>query len=234
MIAPPTSRVRLILARHGQTSSNVSHVLDTAVPGAGLTERGTAEAVALAKSLAGVHVDAVFASTLLRTQQTAAPLATALGLPVQIRDGIREIAAGDLEMRGDRGSVERYLATAFAWPAGNLALRMPGGESGAEMLERFDRVVAEAASGGARTVVIISHGGALRVWTAARADNVDADFAATHPLANTGIVVLDGDPVAGWHAASWEGDVVGAPGAGAAPGDRSRPAVPSADWTISG
>jgi len=203
--------MRLILVRHGQSPSNVRHLLDTAVPGPGLTELGAAQAGALPQALAGEHVDAIYASNLARAQLTAAPLARALGLPVHVRDGLREVSAGELEMRDDAASVERYLTTVFAWPAGDLGLRMPGGESGTEVLVRFDQVVAEVASRGSRTALLVSHGAAIRVWTATRADNVDATFAATRALTNTGVVVLEGDPAAGWHVMSWTGAAVDGP-----------------------
>ncbi|WVT79909.1 histidine phosphatase family protein [Pengzhenrongella phosphoraccumulans] len=118
--------MRLILVRHGQSPSNVLHLLDTAEPGPGLTDLGAHQAVVLAAALARERIGAVYASSLLRAQQTAAPVAAALGLDVQVRAGIREVAAGELEMRGDVASVERYLRTVFAWPAGDLDRRMPG------------------------------------------------------------------------------------------------------------
>ena len=39
--------------------------------------------------------------------------------------------------------------------------------------------------------------------------NLDAGFVATHVLANTGIVVLEGGPAAGWDALTWEDAPVG-------------------------
>ncbi|QTE27875.1 histidine phosphatase family protein [Pengzhenrongella sicca] len=206
----PDEGVRLLLVRHGETPSNVRHVLDTAAPGASLTEHGSAQAARLATALAGAEIAAIYASTLVRTQQTAAPLAQSRGLPVHVRDGLREISAGELEMRGDHASIERYLATVFAWPEADLAPRLPGGEAGAAMLARFDGAVAgvvadlaRGADGAAPTALLVSHGAAIRVWVAARTDNVDARFAAEHPLDNTDVVVVDGDPVAGWHVSSW-------------------------------
>jgi probable phosphoglycerate mutase len=199
--------MRLILVRHGQSPSN--GVLDTAVPGPGLTEVGAMQATALPQSLADEQIDAIYASSQARAQLTAAPLAEALRLRVHVRDGLREIAAGDLEMRGDAASVERYLTTVFAWSAGDLGLRMPGGEDGTEVLERLDRVVAGVSSSGSRTAVLVGHGAAIRMWTATRTDNVDATFATAHGLTNTGIVVLEGDPATGWHALSWTGATIG-------------------------
>ncbi|WP_225826088.1 histidine phosphatase family protein [Streptomyces naphthomycinicus] len=207
--------MRLLLVRHGQTPSNVDRLLDTAVPGAGLTPLGEAQAAALPAALAGEDIEALYASTLLRTRLTAAPLAAARGLDVIVRDGIRELSAGDLEMLpGHTPQGERYLRTVFAWAAGDTRLRMPGGENGEEALARYDAVVAEAAASGARTAVMISHGAAIRVWTAARADNVDVAFAAARPLENTGVVILEGSPSDGWKALSWEGAMVEPAGEG--------------------
>ncbi|QOV34355.1 histidine phosphatase family protein [Streptomyces ferrugineus] len=201
--------MRLLLVRHGQTPTNVDYLLDTAVPGPGLTELGSQQAAALPAALVGEDIGAIYASTLIRTQLTAAPLAATLGLDVIVRDGIREVSAGDLEMLpGDTEAGHAYMKTVFAWAAGDTGLRMPGGESGVEALGRYDAVVAEAAGGGAGTVALVSHGAAIRMWTAARADNVDVAFAAAHPLANTGVVVLEGAPGEGWKVLSWAGAVV--------------------------
>ncbi|MGW3647377.1 histidine phosphatase family protein [Streptomyces sp. NPDC000878] len=206
--------MRLLLIRHGQTPSNVLYLLDTAVPGAGLTELGERQAAALPEALAGEDIDALYASTLIRTQLTAAPLAGVRGLDVLVRDGIREVAAGDLEMRGDPEAADLYMTTVFAWAGGETELRMPGGENGVEALGRFDAVVAEAADSGVGTVAMVSHGAAIRMWAAARVDNVDVAFAAEHRLDNTGVVVLEGSPVDGWKAVSWAGAVVAAAGSG--------------------
>ncbi|KOV74987.1 MULTISPECIES: histidine phosphatase family protein [unclassified Streptomyces] len=212
--------MRLLLVRHGQTPSNLNHLLDTAVPGPGLTPLGEAQAAALPEALAGEDIEALYASTLVRTQLTAAPLAAARGLEVIVRDGIRELSAGDLEMLpGHTPEGERYLRTVFAWAAGDTALRMPGGESGEEALARYDAVVAEAAASGGRSVAMVSHGAAIRVWTAARADNVDVTFAATHPLENTGVIILEGSPTDGWKALSWEGATVEPAGEGGPAGE---------------
>ena len=64
--------MRVMLVRHGQTSSNARGLLDTAAPGADLTDLGREQAAALVDLLDGQRVDAIFASTLVRSQQTAA------------------------------------------------------------------------------------------------------------------------------------------------------------------
>ena len=203
--------MRLILIRHGQTTSNVLGALDTAVPGADLTDLGREQAAALPGALAGENIERIFVSTLGRTQQTAAPLASALGLEPVVRDGLREVEAGDLEMRNDRESVRAYLATFIAWADEEYDARMPGAESGNEAFSRFDSVVAEAVESGLGTVAIVSHGAMLRYWVARATTNVDAEFVSTNDLTNTGVVIVTGSPAEGWFTESWTGQAVGGP-----------------------
>ncbi|MFD6274343.1 histidine phosphatase family protein [Streptomyces sp. NPDC060209] len=221
--------MRLLLIRHGQTPSNVKRLLDTAAPGPGLTPLGQEQAAALPDALAAESIDVLYASTLLRTQLTAAPLAARTGLEVRVRDGIRELTAGDLEMRGDDQAVETYMTTAFAWSAGDTGLRMPGGENGVEALRRYDEVVEEAAGTGARTVAMVSHGAAIRTWAAARADNIDVHLASSRELRNTGVVILSGAPGEGWTILHWEGRAVGAEDSGIGASGPAGEAVEGAD-----
>ncbi|MFE1439572.1 histidine phosphatase family protein [Streptomyces sp. NPDC058739] len=209
--------MRLLLIRHGQTTANLDYLLDTAFPGAPLTELGERQAAALVESVAEEDISAVYASPLTRTRRTAAPLADALGLEVRVRDGLREVAAGDMEMLpGLTGEGEAYFRTVVAWMHGDTALRMPGGESGEEVLARYDAVIAEAADSGAATAAVVSHGAAIRLWTGVRAANVDVSYAATHGLDNTGVVVLEGSPADGWKLLSWAGAPLPAGGTGPA------------------
>ena len=204
--------MRLILIRHGQTPSNVAGLLDTAPPGPGLTDLGSAQAAAVPATLAAEPIDAVYASTAVRAQLTAAPLAASRGLEVVVRAGLREIQAGDWEMLNDEDSVRGYLGLVGSWLAGDLHRRSPGvtGESGAEVMDRFDAVIADIAATGVSAAAVVAHGAVNRTWASLRAANLDNEFGARHPLRNTGIVVLDGDADGHWTARSWTGvDFVG-------------------------
>lgn len=199
--------MRLLLVRHGQTSSNVGRKLDTAVPGADLTALGERQARALPAALEGAGIDAIYVSDLVRTQQTAAPLARALGLDPHVRPGLREISAGDLEMADDLPSVRLYVETMLRWAGGDLTPRLPGGESGAATLRRFDRVVEEAART-ADVAVLVSHGAMIRAWAGARCPDVTVGLAAENPLSNTGAVVLTGTP-GSWRLETWHAEALG-------------------------
>ncbi|AXJ09239.1 histidine phosphatase family protein [Arthrobacter sp. PM3] len=205
--------MRLLLIRHGQTPGNVLGQLDTAHPGPGLTELGERQAAAMAESLANERIGLLYASTLVRTQITARPLAAMRGLDVEVLAGLREIEAGALEKLTDHESHARYFGTVAAWTAGDLDRRMPAGPSGHDFFDRFDasidRIAAASDAAGSGTVAVVSHGAAIRVWAGRRAVNVGPEFAIRHVLANTGIVALEGDPDAGWQLFHWDESPIG-------------------------
>lgn len=199
--------MRLHLLRHGQTYANVAGALDTAHPGLELTDLGQRQALAAARALAEAGIDAIAISTLTRTRQTAAPLATDLVLSPSEHDGLREIAAGDFEMRTDEASVRGYLETIGAWLDGDLLREMPGGESGAAFLERYDAAISELCRRTTASALVVSHGAAIRTWVTHRATGEHAP--AHEGLHNTGCITLDGDPQDGWVIASWQREPIG-------------------------
>ena len=201
--------MRLLLLRHGQTHGNVAGALDTAWPGNELTGLGHRQADAAAEVLHGRRIEAIYVSNLTRTHQTAAPLAKRLGLAPTEVAGLREISAGAFEMRSDEDAVRGYLSTIAGWIHGEPSGRMPGGETGQEFLERYDAAVRRAAHAGHETVLLVSHGAAIRAWSAIRSLDGDPHQATTSPLRNTGLIVLEGDPDAGWRITDWHSDPVG-------------------------
>jgi len=204
--------MKLLLIRHGETPGNVLGQLDTDHPGPGLTELGERQAEAMARSLVNEPIGALYASTLIRTQITAAPLGRLRGLETTVLEGLHEIEAGALEKLTDHESHKRYMGTVISWAAGELDNRMPAGPDGHAFFDRFDAAIArvvDRASGQHNTVAVVSHGAAIRTWAGLRADGIDHEFAARHVLANTGIVALEGDPDTGWKLIHWEGSPVG-------------------------
>jgi probable phosphoglycerate mutase len=201
--------MRILFIRHGQTPANVLGRLDTAHPGPGLTELGLRQASAVPAAVANEEIEGAFVSTLRRTHLTAAPLAKVRGLDARISDGLHEIAAGALEGLSDERSQLTYMDTVFSWAAGDLTRSMPGGADGHEFFGRFDDAIDAIAREYSGTVSIVSHGAAIRTWTAGRASNIDVDYAEEHPLSNTGVVIVSGSPTDGWQVEEWEGNPVG-------------------------
>lgn len=203
--------VRLLLVRHGQTPANVRGSLDTELPGPGLTDVGRQQAASLCDTLADETVDALYVSRAQRTHLTAAPLARHLGLdPVEL-PGVHEVAAGDVERCTDDESVRIYLRAMARWVDDDLDDGVPGGEIGHEFFGRYDDSVRQVAEAGHSTAVIVSHGAAIRTWATLRSSNLGPRFALNNPLANTGVVVVEGEPGA-WVTRSWMGAPLGGPG----------------------
>lgn len=197
----------MLLLRHGQTHGNVSGALDTAFPGLDLTDLGRAQAAAARHALAAEGVGAIAVSTLTRTHQTAEPIATALGLTPTEHDGLREITAGEFEMRGDEVAVLGYLDTIGRWLDGDLSRPMPGGETGQDFLARYDEAILRTCALGVDTALVVSHGAAIRTWVTHRASG---DHAPIHEgLHNTGCITLDGDLDSGWRIVNWGREPVG-------------------------
>jgi probable phosphoglycerate mutase len=205
-----TEGPRLVLARHGRTPANVAHVLDSRPPGSPLDELGQAQALQLAARLAEWPLRAVHASRAVRTQQTAAPVAAAHGLPVQVVDGVHEVDLGDMEGRSDTAALAAFDQVYRAWWRGDLGAHMPGGESALEVRARFlpaveglvDRV-------GDGDVLLVSHGAAIRLTAAA----LLGETAETFYVPNAGLVVLrrdvqgrdvQGRDAPGWALESWD------------------------------
>lgn len=207
--------MKLILVRHGRTIANVMGALDTAFPGNPLDAVGLAQAQSLPARLdeAGLleTVGSLWVSPIERARQTIAPVERATGLVATIRSGLREVLAGDTEMRTDRESVLCYTDTTRAWMVGRLHARLPGSpENGQDTFERFDAVVREAAGTGGgeptSSALIVAHGTVLRLWTslaAAPGAGVEPAWIANHPMTNTGVTVVEGDPETGWVLRSW-------------------------------
>lgn len=190
--------MRLILIRHGETQANVDKLLDTAVPGLPLTERGVEQAHALAEAIAHEEIDAVFVSTLTRAQQTAEPLTGKRTLEATILDGIHEISAGVHEMSADWAV---YADMLESWSADNMDAKLEGGESLREFLLRFDDAVAQIEAQGHERVAVVSHGAALRVWAIVQDPSWSRETAPA--LDNTEWIILDGSTADGWRVQRW-------------------------------
>ena len=191
--------MRLVLARHGRTTANAARILDSRPPGAPLDEEGRAQAEQLAERLANHPIRSVHASRAIRTQQTAAPVAAAHGLAVEVVDGVHEVSIGELEGRSDEAAFEIFYEVYHAWWRGELDAHLPGGESALDLRARFLPVVERLTVDGDGDVVVVSHGAAIRMAAAA----LLGDTVETWYVPNTGLVVLRREQQ-GWALESWD------------------------------
>ena len=161
---PPPPTV-VLLVRHGQTPTT-GNILPGRAPGLHLSDKGREQADAVATRIEAIpKVDAVYASPLERTRETAAPIAKKRHLRVKIEKGLVEADFGEwtgqelktLFKQPEWQTVQRY-------PSG---FRFPSGESFAEMQTRItgtiDKLV-ERHKGG--VIVAVSHADPIKAAVA--------------------------------------------------------------------
>jgi probable phosphoglycerate mutase len=153
---------RIVFWRHGQTAWNLEGRFQgtTDIP---LTETGLAQARRAARLLAALEPDAVIASDLQRAAGTAAELAAVTGLDVSHDAGLRETYAGVWQGMTNVEIRQRYGDDYAAWKRGE-PVRRGGGELETEVADRAAPVVLAAAEKlpETGTLVVVSHGGAIR------------------------------------------------------------------------
>jgi broad specificity phosphatase PhoE len=202
----------LSFVRHGESTANAAGVIDTSVPGPNLTEVGRQQALAVATALAPNDYDGIYASSMVRTQQTAAPLADILGLPIVVLPGLREIDAGVFEGQSEDSGLGRigYVLAPIAWTLGARFVPVLGSTDGNAFDDRVDDAVQKIYDSGNRNAVVFSHGATIMFWTMMNVDNPDLGLILSRPLDNTSVVVITGNPEDGWTLENWDGVAVSA------------------------
>jgi probable phosphoglycerate mutase len=155
-----------LLLRHGQTPMSVQkrYAGRSDVP---LTDAGVAQAAAAAKRLAPAGIDAIVASPLQRTVQTAEQVAAVTGLPVVTEDGFRETDFGAWEGLTFAEVRERWPSEMTAWLA-DPEVAPPGGESFAGVSERVTAALHRVLAGQAgQRILIVSHVTPIKTLVAA-------------------------------------------------------------------
>lgn len=148
------------LVRHGEHALQ-GRLIAGRTPGIGLSPKGRAEAAAVAERLAGETVEALYASPLDRTRETAEIIAGRLGLPVVLRDDLIELDFG--EWTGSTFDEVKTDHRFELWRSCRSIAAIPGGESWRQVQDRtvgalFDlrRLHPDGA------VAVVSHGDVIR------------------------------------------------------------------------
>ena len=209
---------RIVFIRHGETAWNrvkrIQGHID--IP---LNETGTRQARQIAVRLAsevraGRGVDAIYASDLMRARQTAEPTVAALGLPLDLHEGLRERAYGVFQGH-DSDEIAAKFPDAYAvWQTRDPGFAPEGGESPRVFYHRVQHTVAQIAAGHPNgRIVCVTHGGVLDcVYRYARALALDAPR--DYPLLNASLNSVEFDEAGRASIIEW-GDVSHLEGASA-------------------
>lgn len=165
----PDSSTELILIRHGETDWNreLRFQGHADVP---LNDVGHEQARRLGLRLAGETAQHLISSDLMRAQQTAAPAALQLSLPVLTSPALREQYFGIVEgMRADE--IQSLHPRAWEeWLEFREDHAMPEGETAREFHARIIAALGGiAATHRGQCLIVVTHGGVLdMVWRTAR------------------------------------------------------------------
>ncbi|CRZ19050.1 histidine phosphatase family protein [Mycolicibacterium neworleansense] len=216
-VAHAAEVMRVTFVRHAESEANANHIIDTTVPGPGLTPTGQQQAVALVDKLGDNNYDAIYASTMLRTQQTATPMSQYLGLPIQVIDGISEIPAGSLEGKSQDTYGTAYILAPLKWagllpnmPGPDLSATQPGTDfDGNDFNAGVNNALETMYDKGDRNAIVFSHGATIMFWTIMNAKNLSMAqkgmLLSQYTLGNTDYVVVEGNPEDGWTLVDWNG-----------------------------
>lgn len=189
---------RALLVRHGQTDWNAEGRWQGQIP-TDLNADGHAQAQALARSLHGRPIGSIISSDLPRAYQTAEAIGQVVGVAPQADEQWREFHLGIFQ-----GHTRQEIETHFpyewaAFRADYWGYVVPGGESRRALQSRvFAAWTALTDHAKGPEVVIVSHGGSIRMLLAALFEG-DSALSQLH-IENTSVTVVERDG-AGWRLA---------------------------------
>jgi broad specificity phosphatase PhoE len=162
---PPASstgtRAVVHLVRHGEVF-NPAGLLYGRLPDYHLSDRGQAMAALVAEDLASRDVVHLRCSPLERAQETIAPLAEALGLPVTTDERVIE---ADNQLQGLKVTAAALARNPKTWWLFRNALQPSWGEPYRDIVARMRLAIRDAAAAAAgHEAVIVSH--QLPIWMA--------------------------------------------------------------------
>jgi probable phosphoglycerate mutase len=186
---------QVLFIRHGETDWNrikrIQGHVDIPLADSGLAQAEQLAQRLVAEAREGKRLDAVYSSDLLRAQQTAKPFAEALGMPLQLREGLRERWYGVFQGH-DSDEIKAKFPKEYAlWQTHDAGFVPPGGESQRafyeRVLEAVRPMVAKHPNG---RIACIAHGGVLDcVYRMAAGLPLEAPR--DWPLLNSSINVVD-------------------------------------------
>ncbi len=155
--------MRIYFVRHGQSEANIIRELSNRGWRHGLTEKGRAQAAALGEALKGANATRIYTSVLKRAVETGQILSTALGIPYEVTDALREFDCGIAEGHADEWGWNLHHWVWEEWTIHNHPdARIEEGESLTDLMDRFvpfiNALIAEKKDT-SESLILVGHGG---------------------------------------------------------------------------
>ena len=155
--------LKIYLLRHGETAYSQSGAYCGSLDPE-LTAEGSLMAQAFADSYRSTSWTEVYVSPMKRAIATAQPLCTAVGLPMQTRDGLREISYGTWEGQTQEDVKQHHDQDYLRWltePAWNSPT---GGETAVQIANRALPIITEIeAKYKDGNILVVSHKATIRI-----------------------------------------------------------------------
>lgn len=153
---------KIYLIRHCQSMGNIEHKFQGQYD-ADVSPAGEKQLELLGLRFRNEHIDAIYTSPLKRARATAEAIAKYHDMEPIAEPGLIEIDCGRMENMLLTDVARLFPEVALNWDRSPDLCEFPGGETMREVYDRvnaaLDRIIAENPG---KTVVITTHGGALR------------------------------------------------------------------------
>lgn len=151
----------IYLIRHGRQCSRLCN-LDV-----DLAEEGFFQSELMGKRLASKSIEVVYSSDLIRAVKTAQTANGFWNAKHVIKSELREISYGEMEGMADEDIAVQFADFKKAQERLEEDLPYPGGECAGDVIRRAMPLFQEIAESGYKNVAVVTHGGVIRVMTAA-------------------------------------------------------------------
>ena len=182
---------RVYIIRHAQAEGNLLRRAQGHTNGA-VTETGMLQIRALEERFKDIHIDAVYASDLLRTCTTAQAIYVPKGLPLHTNACFREYNMGVWEGRtwDEIFETDAENSDNFNWHLEKFSVE--GGETAQMVLDRFVPALRGiCAEHDGQTIAVFSHGAAMRTVVTVLGGGKLEDVGATDYCDNTAVSLLE-------------------------------------------
>ena len=155
---------RIYLIRHGQTDSNSGKMFQGQM-NTPLNINGLDQAKQMAEYMKGIHLDAIYSSSLMRARMTAAPLAMAKNMAYRPMDLLMETNFGDWEGVSFKQLHQEHPVEMMTFLEKPGDFVPPHGEGFAHAQKRVIQGVEQilAKEGHDKDIAIVAHGGVIRL-----------------------------------------------------------------------
>lgn len=151
--------MKLYIARHGETDWNREPARCQGWADIPVNKKGEQQAARIAFEAGTKNISKIFSSHLQRAAQTAAIIASELGVPYETDKGLAEARKGSWEGMPFSQIEAEYSEIWAQWLETPFTAPIPGGETISEVAARACRSIKNFLEQDAGNILLISHGG---------------------------------------------------------------------------